>query len=92
MLSLHEGFLTIAMYHHRELPKYCNASSKRNNQIKLTHYDETKKKAHDSQIARAKENPKLSHGGPSHRQASDTNPPIKAFNANLININILSKR
>ena len=31
------------MYHHRET-------------IKLTHYDEAKKRAHDSQIVRAKEN------------------------------------
>ena len=31
--------------------------------IKLTHHDETKKRAHDSQIVRAKENLKLSHGG-----------------------------
>ena len=28
-----------------------------------THYDETKKRAHDSQIAKAKQNLKLSHGG-----------------------------
>ena len=28
--------------------------------IKLTHFDETKKKAHDSQIVRAKENQELS--------------------------------
>ena len=33
----------------------------------LTHHDETKKKAHDSQIVRAKENLKLSHGGSSYR-------------------------
>ena len=32
--------------------------------IKLTHHDETKERAHDSQIVRAKENLKLSHGGP----------------------------
>ena len=42
--------------------------------IKLTHYDETKKRAHDSQVAMiAKEDLKLSHGGPSQRQASGTN-------------------
>ena len=29
--------------------------------MKLTHHDETKKRAHDSQIVRAKENLKLSH-------------------------------
>ena len=33
-----------------------------NTLIKLTLHDETKKMAHDSQIARAKENLKLSHG------------------------------
>ena len=30
--------------------------------MKLTHYDETKKRAHDSQIVRAKGNLKLSQG------------------------------
>ena len=35
--------------------------------INMKHYDETKKRAHDSQIARAKENIKLSHGGPSQK-------------------------
>ena len=35
--------------------------------IKLTLHDETKKRAHDSQIVRAKENLKLSHGGSSYR-------------------------
>ena len=43
----------------------------------ITHYDGTKKRARDSQIARAKVNPKLSHGGPSQRQASGANQPIK---------------
>ena len=47
--------------------------------IKLTLDDETKKRAHDSQIVRAKENLKLSHGGSSYRLASGTNPPIKAL-------------
>ena len=32
--------------------------------IKLTLHDETKKRAHDSQRVRAKDNLKLSHGGP----------------------------
>ena len=50
-----------------------------NTLIKLTLHDETKKRAHDSQIVRAKENLKLSHGGSSYRLASDTNPPIKAL-------------
>ena len=35
--------------------------------------------AHDSQIVRAKENLKLSHGGLSYSHASGTNPPIKAL-------------
>ena len=48
------------MYHHRET-------------IKLTHYDDTKKGAHESQIVIAKENLKLNYGGPSQRQASGTN-------------------
>ena len=55
-----------------------SASSKRQ-ALKLTHYDEKEKRAHDSQIVRAKENLKLSHGGPSYSQASGTNPPIKAL-------------
>ena len=49
------------------LPNYCNVSSWRNNLIKLTHYDETKKMAQDSQIVRAEENLNLSHSGPSYR-------------------------
>ena len=49
-----------------------------NTLIKLTLHDETKKRAHDSQIVRAKENLKLSHGGSSY-QPSGTNPPIKAL-------------
>ena len=48
MSSSHGGLLTIAMYHHRE----------------TIHYDETEKRAHNSQIVRAKENLKLSQGGP----------------------------
>ena len=67
MLSSHGGILTIAMYHHRD------------NVIKLAHYDETKKRAHDSQIVMAKENFKLSHDGPSYIQASGTNQQIKAY-------------
>ena len=60
------------------LPKYCNVSSQRNNLIKLSHYDETKKRAHNSQKVRAKENSSLIHDGPSQRQALGTNQPIKA--------------
>ena len=40
----------------------CNASSKSNNQIKITYYVGTKKMALNSQTIRAKETPKLSHG------------------------------
>ena len=39
------------------LPNLCNESSQRNYLIKLTHYNVTKKKAHDSQIIGAKEKP-----------------------------------
>ena len=35
--------------------------------------------AHDLQIGRAKENLKLSYGGPSQRQASGTNQRIQAL-------------
>ena len=49
------------------LANYCNVSSGRNKLIKLTNYDETKKRVHDLKIVRAKENVKLSHGGPSYR-------------------------
>ena len=35
--------------------------------------------AHYSQMVRAKEILKLSHGGPSYRKASGTNPRIKAL-------------
>ena len=35
--------------------------------VLLTHHDETKKRAHDSQIVRDKENLKLNHGGSSYR-------------------------
>ena len=67
MFSSHGGHLTNAMYHHGDIL------------IKLTHHDETKKRAYDSQIVRAKENLKLSHGGSSYRLASGTNTPIKAL-------------
>ena len=42
----------------------CIITEKQSNQIKQSYY-ETKISAHDSQIARAKENLKLSYGGPS---------------------------
>ena len=49
--------------------------------IKLKYYDDTQKRAHDSQIVRAKENLKLSYGRPrqSLRQASGTNQQIKTL-------------
>ena len=56
LFSLHGGFLTNAVH--------------RNNLITLTHLDETIKKAHDSQIVRAKENLKLSCGGASQPRTS----------------------
>ena len=71
MFSSHGGFLTIL-------------TIARNNLIKLTHYDETKKTAHDSQIFRATENLKLSHGGPSQRQASSANQLIKTLRQGLL--------
>ena len=71
LFSLHGDFLTIVMY--------SNVSSQRNNLIKSTHYDETKKRTHDTQIVRAKENLTLSHGGPSQRQASGANRLIKSL-------------
>ena len=50
-----------------------------NTLIKLTLHDETKKRAHDSQIVRAKENLKLSHGGSSYRS-------LGMINVNRINV------
>ena len=55
MFSSHGGHLTNAMHHHGVTL------------IKSTHHDETKKRAHDSQIVRAKEYLKLSHGGSSYK-------------------------
>ena len=59
-----------------------------NTLIKLTLHDETKKRAHDSQIVRAKENLKLSHGGSSYRATVGpaTDKPIRSriFNFNKI--------
>ena len=51
----------------------------KHSKIILTHHDETKKRAHDSQIVRAKENLKLSHGGSSYGYASGLNSTIKAL-------------
>ena len=44
-----------------------------------THYYDTKKRAHDSQIVRAKANLELSYGGPSQQQTTETNQRIKAL-------------
>ena len=66
MLSPHGGFLTIAMYHHKQYNQ-------------LTHYDETERRAHDSHIVRAKENLEFGHGGSIYSQASGTNLSIKAL-------------
>ena len=55
----------------------CTIIEKQTNQINTLHYA-TKKIAHDSQVVRAKENLKWSHGVPSYRQASGTNPSIEA--------------
>ena len=55
MFRSHGSHLTIGMYHYGETL------------IKLIHHDETKKRAYDSQIVKAKENHKLSHGGSSYR-------------------------
>ena len=52
MLLLNTNNIKLAL----RLPNSFNASSQRNKLIKLTHYDETKKMALDSQIARSKEN------------------------------------
>ena len=60
------------------LPNECNASSLKN-LIKKLHYDETKKGAYDWQIVKAKENLKLSYGGPSQGQASGTNQWFEAL-------------
>ena len=44
---------------------YFNALIQRNDLIRLAHYHDKKKMAHDSQIVRVKENLKLGYGGPS---------------------------
>ena len=50
------------------------------------------KRAHNSQIVRAKENLKLSHGGSSYREASGTNPPIKALHQSRHRVRGLTHR
>ena len=51
LFNSHGGLITYVMHHHRV----------------IIYSDKTKKKAHDSQIVRAKENLKLSHGEPSYQ-------------------------
>ena len=68
LFSSHGGFLTNPMYHRST----------------LAHYDETKRRTSDSQISKANENLKLSHGGPSQRQVSGINQPIKALRQSVI--------
>ena len=87
VISLPEILLVLKHKHVKlawRIPNYCHVSSQGNDIIKLMHYDEKKKMAHDSHIVRAKENLKLSHGGPSYSQASATNPPIKALRRAVI--------
>ena len=71
LFSSHGGYLTNAMYHHRETIK--------SNEHTMMKKAKKKKKAHDSHIARAKENLKLSYIGASQRQASCTNQRMEAL-------------
>ena len=45
--------------------------------MKLTHYDETEKRSHDSHIVLSKENLKLNNGGPSYRQEISVKKDIR---------------
>ena len=56
------------MHHHREQSDHINTVS-----------GEKKKQILDSQVVGAKENLKMSHGGPSQRQAPGTKPPRKVL-------------
>ena len=75
LLNFHAGsyfFLFTFFFHYYFLLFILNNLAQhntlqRNNIIKLTPCDETKR-AHDSQIVRTKENLKLSHGAPSQRR------------------------
>ena len=67
MLSLHRGFLFIAMYHHRETIL--------SNQINALWLN--REAGSELKIVRFKVNLQLSHGGPSYSQASGTYPLIK---------------
>ena len=44
----------------------------------MSHYDETEKTVHDSQIVRTKDNLKLSCDGPSQGQASGSNQLVRS--------------
>ena len=57
----------------------CNSSSWRNTLITLTHHDETKKRDPYSQIVRAKEILKLSHGGFCYHIAKEERADCFAF-------------
>ena len=50
-----------------------------NKQKETMPYDDTKKRAHDSQIVRAKENLKMSYSEPSQWKAKGTNQLIKVL-------------
>ena len=60
------------------LPNYSNVSPERNDLIKLIHFDETKNGLATHRKSELKKL-KLSHGGTSYRQVSDTNPPIQSL-------------
>ena len=51
----------------------------RNNQIKPTHYDDTKKRAHDSQIVRAKETLKLTTVGEANNKHQAPTNGLKLY-------------
>ena len=59
-----------------------NAYSKRNNLIKLTHYNGTERMAHNSQIIRAKENLKLSQDG-TRQSKKDDNDQAKRISCEI---------
>ena len=50
-----------------------------NNLIKLIHYDEAKKTAHNSQVVKAKENLQLSHGGHAKVKHQTPKKPMKTL-------------
>ena len=68
MLSLHGGFLTIAMYHYMKTIKSIIILLKKKERGLTTHW-----------LSELKKNPQLNHGGPSHKQASGSDPPMNAL-------------